>query len=118
MTLMFPKPIKQPKARPDGKDPAYLAKVRDLPCCICQAFGMVQRTETTAHHWIYKRPIPNQKTPDGQAIPLCDCHHQGLLGVSPERLAIHKGLETWVAAYGPDTDYIATTQDAVALLED
>lgn len=30
-----------------AKNPAYLARVRELPCCICEAFGEVQMSPTT-----------------------------------------------------------------------
>lgn len=97
--------FKQRKAKPD---PAYLAKVRALPCCICEAFGEVQLSPTLAHHPICGR-FSQAKTPDEMAIPLCDGHHQGNFDRS--KLAIHAGKETWVAKYGPDTDWIAPTQD-------
>ena len=108
-----PKPTKQPKAQPTGKDPAYLAKVALLPCCICQAFGMVQTSKTTVHHWIIDRPIPNQRTPDGEAIPLCEHHHQARYGREEGKLPIHHGQEAWQAAYGPDHEYIEATINAV-----
>ena len=37
--------LKEPKAKPD---PAYLARVRELPCCVCEAFGEPQ---ATPHRW-------------------------------------------------------------------
>lgn len=101
---------KPPKAE---KDPAYLAAVRTLPCVICVAFGFVQTSPTEAHHPICGR-YGNHKAPDRHAIPLCMCHHQGLRHDRDRtKLAIHQGKETWVEAYGPDTDYIAATQDRI-----
>lgn len=97
------KPAK-PK-RPDGKDPAYLAAVRSLPCCICAGWGYIQQGPTFAHHTICGR-YGQRKTPDRQAIPLCFMHHQGDDG-------IHVRRAWWVEAFGPDTDFIAATQDAV-----
>ena len=97
------KPIKQ------DKDPAYLTQVRGLPCCICEAFGFEQTSRTTAHHTICGR-FSQSKTPDFEAIPLCDCHHQGMrYDRDRAKLAIHRGKESWEAAYGADTDYIDAT---------
>ena len=70
MTNLAGKPplgLKQPK---DKKDAKYLDKVRERPCCICQKFGMVQRSPTTAHHPIHDR-YGTRKVGDRQAIPLC-----------------------------------------------
>lgn len=97
--------FKQPKA---AKDPAYLARVRELPCCICEAFGEQQLSPGTAHHPIHGR-YSGRKRPDRESICLCDGHHQGTFDHS--KLAIHNGKEAWAEKYGPDTDYIAPTQD-------
>ena len=93
-----------------GKNPVYLAAIHTLPCCICQAFGEVQTTPTEAHHTFCGR-YSMAKTPDMQAIPLCDGHHQGKFEAG--KLAIHQSKAAWVEKYGPDTDYIAATQDAL-----
>ena len=90
----------------------HLARVRALPCCICEAEGMVQIGPTMAHHCIHGR-YSTKKVPDTMAIPLCEAHHQGLLGGSAGKLAIHQGKEAWAAAYGLDTDYIAQTLDKI-----
>jgi hypothetical protein len=103
----------RPPAQKVGKaarDPAYLDAVRQLPCCICEAFGEVQMSPTTAHHPIHARHS-NERVPDREAIPLCDGHHQGTFDRS--KLAIHRGKKTWRAKYGCDRDYIAQTQDKV-----
>ena len=94
---------KQQKA---AKDPAYLVRVRAERCCICEAFGEVQTTPTQAHHPIMGR-YSQHKRPDRSAIPLCWEHHQGPKG-------IHTHPAWWAETYGSDTDYIATTQDALA----
>jgi len=99
-----------------ARDRAYLAAIHDLPCAVCDAFGQVQTSRTEAHHTICGR-YSQAKTPDRQAIPLCQEHHQGLDFITSDKLAIHKGKESWVAAYGPDTDYIATTQDKILGME-
>lgn len=102
--------LKSPRAddRPD-----YLAAVRALPCCICGTWGMQQYSHTTAHHPICGR-YSQRKVADVLAIPLCDGHHQGNFDGS--KIAIHRERAAWVAAYGPDTDWIAGTQDQLAHL--
>lgn len=99
---------KQPKAKPN---PEYLAKVRQLPCCICQAFGEIQMSPTTAHHPIMGR-FSQRKTPDEMATPLCDGHHQGNFDTS--KIAIHRSPAEWRRRYGEDWTYTAATQDAIA----
>ena len=90
----------------------HLERVRELPCCICEAEGKIQTNPTTAHHCIHGR-YGTKKVPDRMAIPLCDCHHQALWGGSAGKLAIHKGKESWAAAYGQDVDYIPQTLDKI-----
>lgn len=99
--------FKPAKIKPNLK---YLEQVRALPCCICQAFGEMQLSPSTAHHPICGR-YGNRRTADEMAIPLCDGHHQGDFDKS--KLAIHRDRAEWVEKYGPDTDYIAVTQDAI-----
>lgn len=96
--------LKAPKA---FADPVYLARVRELPCCICEAFGEPQMTPTTAHHVIHGR-FSQHKTPDRMAIPLCADHHQ--LGGNG-KVALHAQPEEWKRLYGHDHEYIAATQD-------
>ena len=95
-----------------GPNLAYLALVRQLPCCVCERFGMRQMSPTAAHHPIHGR-YGNEKVPDTDAIPLCEGHHQGSWDTS--KIAIHRGQESWEAAYGPDTDYVAATRERVGL---
>lgn len=112
--LKGPKAPKQSRRARQGKlDAAYLADVRRLPCVICEAWGYQQTTPTQAHHWICGR-FGQDKTPDGQAIALCEGHHQGEFDTT--KIAIHRDRALWVDTYGPDTDYIAITQDEVARL--
>jgi Recombination enhancement, RecA-dependent nuclease len=88
------------------KDRLYIAQLHQLPCVICEEFDEPQTAPTTAHHTICGR-FGQHKTPDREAIPLCHEHHQGAKG-------IHHRRAWWVATYGPDTDYIARTQDRMA----
>ena len=101
--------LKNPKAKPN---PKYLAKVRELPCCICEAFGYHQKSPTTAHHPIHDR-FSTRKVPDEQAIPLCEGCHQGLRDTS--KVAVHREPSKWKRLHGPDHDYIAITQDRLGL---
>ena len=98
---------KPEKAKPD---PAYLARVRELPCCICDAWGLPQRSPTQAHHPIHDRH-GTRKTSDRWAIPLCEGHHQGLLDVG--KTALHRSPEAWRTLFGPDHAWIAQTQDKI-----
>lgn len=107
MNLMNRPPLglKPEKSR---RDPDYLERVRQLPCCICEAFGFTQTSPTQAHHVICGRG-GFRKSPDRMSIPLCDGHHLGDFDVS--KIAIHRDRALWVDWYGEDTEYVAITQD-------
>lgn len=98
------------KADKAASDPVYLAKVRALPCCICEAFGEPQLSATTAHHPIHGR-FSQRKVPDRMAIPLCDGHHQGSFDGS--KTAVHREPTKWKRLYGEDHEFIAATQDRI-----
>lgn len=102
-----------PKPAKVKPNPAYLAAVRQLPCCICEAWGEFQNTPTTAHHPIHGR-MSQRKAPDEMAIPLCEDHHQGLWDNT--KVAVHREPSKWKRLYGPDFDWIAPTQDKLAHL--
>lgn len=106
MSIVPQRPIVQKPEKVDDPE-EYLAEVRSLPCCICEAFDMVQLSPTTAHHWTMGRG-GNRKTPNREAIPLCDGHHQGKFDTS--KIALHREPETWREAYGLDSDWTAQTQ--------
>lgn len=103
------RPIYQKRGKPK-RDPAYLAAVRQLPCVICQSFGETQNSPTTAHHWIMGRG-GNEKTPDQEAIPLCEGHHQGDFDTT--KISIHRQPGAWREVYGEDREYVAVTQDEI-----
>tara|TARA_R110000782_G_scaffold218427_1_gene305800 strand:- start:24034 stop:24384 length:351 start_codon:yes stop_codon:yes gene_type:complete len=107
---IYQKGAKKPAKKDPKKDPDYLTKIHDLPCCICQAFGEVQLSPTQAHHTIHGR-YSARKTPDRDAVPMCEGHHQGLRDTS--KIALHQQPNAWKAAYGLDTDYIAQTQEII-----
>jgi len=106
-----PPGLKEPKAKPD---PAYLARVRELPCIICMEFGEPQLSPTTAHHPIHDRH-GTRKRPDSTAIPLCHGHHQGDFDTS--KLAVHREPEAWREAYGADHEWIERIQDILGVKE-
>ena len=92
----------------DGKeDLAYLEKIRECPCIVCAIHGEPQATPTTAHHTKDGRGSQT-KTGDREAIPLCDCHHQGQLANS--KVAIHREPAKWAELYGRDIDYLEATK--------
>ena len=93
------------KAKPNL---AYLRRVRELPCCICEAFGEIQMSPTAAHHVIHGR-YGNLRTADDRAIPLCEGHHQGMLDGT--KLALHRAPQQWRNRYGPDTEWTEPTRD-------
>lgn len=89
-----------------GKDAEYLRRVRKLPCVICEAYGMPQLTPTEAHHCKHGR-YSQAKSPDRMAIPLCAGHHRGGNGI----IGVESNRQAWERLYGPDTSWIAVTQD-------
>lgn len=95
------------KDRTPKKDPKHLARVAELPCCICEAFGGPQIGRTYVHHVIHDR-FSQEKVPDRMTIPLCYDHHQGKRG-------IHTDKHSWRQEYGADHEYIAATLDKLGL---
>lgn len=82
---------KAPKSKPN---PRYLARVRELPCIICD------RRPCEAHHPICDR-YSQVRVPDEMAIPLCpDCHRE-----------LHADKRAWAEKYGADHEFSAATQD-------
>lgn len=92
------------RASAEGQEAmAYMAAVKQLPCCICGAHG-----PSDAHHVIHGR-YGSRKSSDFDVIPLCrSCHLDG-----PH--AIHRGKETWEKLHGPDYSYIEAAREAVKL---
>ena len=97
------------KASPEGQDDAaYISALHNLPCVICEVFGEIQQSRTTVHHWFSGR-CSAVRTPNREALPFCDGHHQARWDKT--KLAIHDGKETWAEKYGNDHEYIEVTQD-------
>lgn len=104
-----------PKPEKHSEDPAYLAKVRALPCVICRSFGETQRSPTEAHH-VKSGRYGSRKTPDRMAIPLCHSHHNKLRPYpgDEDKIGFHNAQATWESLYGEDHEYSAVTQDRIA----
>lgn len=100
-------PLGQKEPKP-AKDPKHLARVASLPCCICEAFGEYQLSPTQVHHVFHGRN-GSDKTPDREAIPLCEGHHLGQWDTS--KLAIHQQKDRWAQFYGEDREWTAPTLD-------
>lgn len=49
--------------------PAYLAYVRNHPCCLCGA------SPSEAHHWSHHGGVMGSKVDDYRTVPLCHAHH-------------------------------------------
>ena len=94
------------KASRQGKDPARLSAIADMPCVICWHWFYRQDSPTQVHHCIHGRH-GTKRAPDSMAIPLCEGHHQGLVDTS--KVAIHREPRKWREMYGPDTDWIEWT---------
>lgn len=115
MNLAQKPPMGLKDQRP-AADPAYLARVRELPCCICG------RWPVDAHHCrslppanephAYTRlPAHGRKSGDRDTIPLC---HDGCHQVGP--LSFHQDKHGWERRNGPDYGFIPATRAAVAAI--
>jgi len=86
MNLLRKPPMGQ-RLQAKVSDPEHLARVAQLPCCICEAFGERQRSATQVHHVFHGR-YDTERAPDRMTIPLCEGHHLGMFDTS--KLAIHR----------------------------
>lgn len=96
---------RRPRKRKPGDDPAYLAAVRTLRCCNCDA-----APESHPHHEILNGRGKSQKAPDNRTMPMCFTCHENfhrLLGM----------FEGWNKAKRREwqAQQIAETQAAVQL---
>ncbi|KZY50994.1 hypothetical protein A3734_06440 [Sulfitobacter sp. HI0054] len=103
------------EASPEGREDAeYLAKVHNLPCVICEGFGMTQNSPTEAHH-VKSGRFGKDRTPDKMAIPLCHSHHNKLRPYpgDEDKIGYHNAQATWESLYGEDHEYSAATRDRI-----
>lgn len=93
-------------------DKAYMAKVAQLPCVICEKFGMQQNSRTEVHHCKSGR-FGFRRASDTDTIPLCHSHHNKLWAVEgdEDKVGYHDRQETFERLYGLDTDYIQQTKE-------
>jgi hypothetical protein len=93
---------------------AHMAKVKQLPCVICDSFGMRQNSPTEVHHCKSGR-YGNLRTHDRCTIPLCHSHHNKLVPHPGDetKVGFHNNQRAWEDLYGPDHQYIAVTLDKV-----
>ncbi len=92
--------MRLPKNKPI-RNKSYLARVRLLPCVVCQRplrFGESVR----AHHAISGGRVKGMgtKSSDDETIPLCDTHHR----------LLHHDFITWEKNHGTQDYWIAETQ--------
>jgi hypothetical protein len=90
------------KNKTPKKNKQYLEWLHTQSCVVCQRFGENQNSPTQAHHVIHDR-FSNVKTPDIDAIPLCEGHHQGMFDTS--KIALHRSPQEWRDTYGDDHSY-------------
>jgi len=111
MNLLRKPPMGQ-RLQAKVSDPEHLARVAQLPCCICEAFGERQRSATQVHHVFHGR-YDTERAPDRMTIPLCEGHHLGMFDTS--KLAIHRAKAAWAASYGEDHTWVAPTLDKLGV---
>lgn len=93
---------KAPRIKPGRvEDPAHLARVRSLPCCVCR---LTQETPTEAHH-IRQGVGMGQKASDRETIPLCAYHHR------TGKTAFHASPSMFQWLYGTERELLALTLD-------
>jgi hypothetical protein len=88
-------------------DPDYLARVADLPCCVCELLGVEQKFSTEVHHKLVRGK--GIRASDYETMPLCFAHHSAQTPL-PFGHAVHKGTKSFEAQYGTQDDHIKETQ--------
>ena len=100
------------KPEREAEDPERLRRIRQLPCCICEEYGMVQTSLTQAHHCIHGR-YSGRKRPDSMVIPLCAEHHNFGMDHS-EKVSLHRQPAEWKRLYGEDVGWISWTEERLS----
>ena len=97
--------FKRTKARPNpaGHDPAHLACIRRLPCCVCGT-----RRRVDPHHSTAGRAF-SRKASDHATMPLCRRHHDEFHGARGhfegwDRAKRRQWQREMVARYAPRTE--------------
>lgn len=86
------------------RDPAYLARVAELPCSVCEALGEQQKWRTEVHHKLVAGM--GIRASDYDTMALCVLHHRtGKFGH-----AVHNGTKTFENNYGTQDEHIARTR--------
>lgn len=86
------------------KDPAHLARVASMPCCVCGA------TPVEVHH-IRSGMGMGQRASDRDTIPLCSEHHR----TGPD--AFHAGPRRFQEIYGTERELLELTLEALKTQE-
>lgn len=98
---------KAPRIKPGRvEDPAHLARVRSLPCIVCQRNGLDQTTPTEAHH-IRASVGMGQKAGDHEAVALCASHHR------TGKVSIHLAPDLFKWMYGTERELLEKTLEAL-----
>jgi hypothetical protein len=86
------------------RDPAYLARVAELPCVVCGVYGVHVHHQTGSGM--------GRKADDYDTFPLCPRHHQhGNYGV-----ALHAGEKEWERLHGTQEEHVKKTQLALGYI--
>jgi len=108
MTDLSQRGARGQKQERKGKNPARLAAVAAMPCCICNEWGYAQISPTQVHHCIHGRHS-TRRAPDEMTIPLCEGHHQGIFDTS--KIALHREPRRWSEEYGEDVLWVSWVEE-------
>ena len=99
VTTNFKSPHGGKKKPTTYAEKCHMNACHKVPCVICTHYGMKQTSPTQAHHWIMGRG-QQTRTPNDEAIAICEGHHQGFIDTS--KVAVHKEPKLWREMYGRD----------------
>lgn len=105
------KPVKRIKRRSvDDINEPYLEWIRTLPCCFCEALGLIQRSPTQACHVGVRGLL--QRCPDREALPGCGEHHD-----RGKPLSLHTLGKTFWDVHGLDKGVLIERYNRLFALE-
>ncbi len=84
----------------------HMARVAQLPCCVCGHPG-----PSIGHHVCHDR-YSQSRASDLDTIPLCAAHHDA---TSP--VGLHHAPAAWRARHGADHGYLPAVRAAIHALE-